>query len=67
MTDIPRRYIVDENDRKVAVQLDIDTFQKIEELLENHGLVKLMKQNEREERLAAPEAKAYYKTPGKAE
>jgi len=67
MTDIPRKYIVDEHDRKVAVQLDIDTFQKIEELLENHGLVELMKQNEREERLAAAEAQEYYKTLGKAE
>jgi hypothetical protein len=67
MTDIPRKYIVDEHNNKVAVQLDIETFEKIEELLENYGLVELMKQNEKEEKLAAAEAKAYYRTLDKAE
>lgn len=67
MTDIPKKYIVDEHNRKVAVQLDIETFEKIEEILENHGLVELMKQNEGEEKLAAAEAKVYYRTLDKAE
>jgi len=67
MTDIPRKYIVDEHNKKVAVQLDIDTFEKIEGLLENYGLVQLIKQNEGEEKLAAAEAKAYYRTLDKSE
>ena len=67
MTDIPRKYIVDEQNKKVAVQLDIDTFEKIEGLLENYGLVQLMKQNEGDKKLAAAEAKAYYRTLDKAE
>ena len=66
MTHIPRKYIVDEHDKKVAVQLDMETFEKIEELLENYGLVQLMEQNEGEEKLAAAEAKAYYRTLDKA-
>ncbi len=61
MTDIPRKYIKDERDRTVAVQLDIDTFEKIEELLENYGLVELMKQTGRTEKLTAAEAKAFYR------
>jgi hypothetical protein len=66
MTDIPRKYIVDEENRRIAVQLDIGIFEKMEELLENYGLVELMKQNEGEDRLAAAEAKSYYRTLDKA-
>ena len=61
MTDIPRKYIVDEENNRIAVQVDIGTFERIEELLENYGLVELMKQNEGEEKLSAAEAKAYYR------
>ncbi len=67
MTDIPRTYIIDENNKKVAVQLDIATFEKIEETLENYALVQLMKENEGEEKLKVAEAKDYYKTLDKAE
>ena len=28
MTDIPRKYIVDDHEKKVAVQLDIETFEE---------------------------------------
>ena len=62
MTDIPRKYIVDEKNKKVAVQLDISTFNKIEETLENFALVQLMKENEREKKMGAAEGKRYYKT-----
>ena len=62
MIEIPKTYIVDENNKKVAVQLDIQTFEKIEEILENYALVQLMKENEAEEKLSIAEAKAYYRT-----
>lgn len=61
MTDIPKTYIVDENNKKVAVQLDISTFEKIEEILENYGLVQLIKEVENEEKLSIAEAKTYYR------
>lgn len=61
MTNIPKNYIVDENNKKVAVQLDIGTFEKIEEILENYGLVQLIKEVENEERLSIAEAKTYYR------
>ncbi len=67
MTDIPRKYIVDENNKKVAVQLDISTFDKIEETLENYALVQLIKQTQGEERLTAAEAKVFYGTLDKTE
>jgi hypothetical protein len=67
MTDIPRKYIVDEQNKKVAVQLDITTFEKIEETLENYALVQLMKEGEGEEKLKVAEAKNFYNTLDKAE
>lgn len=66
MTDFPRKYIVDENNNRIAAQLDLSTFEKIEEILENYALVKLMI-DQGEENLTAAEAKAYYGTLGKAE
>ncbi len=67
MTDIPRRYIVDEQNKRIAVQLDIETFERLEELIENYGLVGLMKQNEGEDKLSLSEAKTFYQSLDKAE
>jgi hypothetical protein len=38
MLNISKRYVVDENNNRIAVQLDLDTFEKIEEILEKHRL-----------------------------
>jgi hypothetical protein len=60
MESINKRYIVDEQNKKIAVQIPIDTFEKIEEILENYALVQLMKENENEEVVGVSEAKLYY-------
>jgi hypothetical protein len=60
METISKKYIVDEHDKKIAVQIPIETFEKIEEVLENYALVKLIKENEGDEILNLNEAKAYY-------
>jgi len=60
MQIIPKKYIVDENNKKIAVQLDIETFEKMEELLENYGLATLMMENQTEEKLSVAEAKTFY-------
>ena len=60
MESISKRYIVDEQNKKIAVQIPIDTFEKIEEILENYALVQLMKENENEEVFGVKEAKSYY-------
>ncbi len=67
MADIPVKYIVDENDRRVAVQMDIETFKKIEEALENYGLTELIKQSLDEESLSLKEAKSFYDSLEKSE
>ncbi len=60
MQTINRQYVVDEQDTKIAVQIPIETFERIEEILENYALVQLMKENEGEEILSINEAKAFY-------
>ena len=60
---IKRQYIVDESNRKVAVQLDIETFAKIEETLENYGLIRLMEAEEPDDEVFNLEqAQSYYRT-----
>jgi acetyl-CoA carboxylase beta subunit len=60
MDSIDRQYIVDEQNRRIAVQIPIETFERLEEILENYALVKLMEENGEEETLSAQDAKSYY-------
>ena len=60
MESIKKKYIVDENNNKIAIQIGIETYQKMEDLLENYSLVQLMKEDD-SERLEVREAKEFYK------
>jgi len=60
METIDKKFIVDEDNKKIAVQIPIEIFEKIEEALENYALFQLIKENEGEEILGLKEAKAYY-------
>lgn len=51
---------MDENQQPIAVQIPIADFEKIEEILENYGLVQLMEESKDEERLSKDEAWKYY-------
>ncbi len=57
---IKRQYIVDEQNHKVAVQLDIKTFEQIEEMLENYALVNLMEDSEDNGTLNLEDAKSFF-------
>ena len=57
---INKQYIVDENNKKIAVQMPIETFNKIEEILENHALFHLMKDNNDKDLLEFNDARKYY-------
>mgnify|MGYP000947007403 FL=1 len=59
-TGINRQYIVTDDGRKIRVVLDIETFERIEELLENCGLAQYMEEVEKEETLSLNEARQYY-------
>jgi PHD/YefM family antitoxin component YafN of YafNO toxin-antitoxin module len=60
MLAIKKEYVVTDDNKKKAVLIDIDTFNKIEEIIENFGLVKYMEEVKKEEDLFLSEAKEYY-------
>ncbi len=60
MLEIKKEYIVDEQNRKKAVLLDIEVFEKIEEIMESFGLGKYMEEVEEEEVFNLEDAKEYY-------
>lgn len=65
--NLNRQYIVDENNYKIAVQLDIKTFQQIENVLENYALFQLMNVTDEDENLNLEDAQNYYANLTKAE
>jgi hypothetical protein len=63
--ELKKQYIVNEDNQKVAVQLDIATFEKIENIMENYALAQLIKDDESEV-MTIEDAKKYYATLHKA-
>ncbi len=59
---INKSLIIDENQKPIAVIVPIDEFEKIEKVLEDYGLSKLMEDAENEEILDYEEAIEYYKS-----
>ncbi|GAB4210147.1 MAG: hypothetical protein Fur006_70470 [Coleofasciculaceae cyanobacterium] len=59
---IHKNYVLDENQQPIAVQISIAEFERIEEIIEDLGLAKLMEEAEDEdnERLSKDEALKYY-------
>ena len=60
MLNIKKTYVTDEKKNPIAVQIDIDTYQKIEQLLEDYALGQLIEDNDPGENLSLNEAKTYY-------
>jgi hypothetical protein len=60
MTAIPRKYITDARNQKQAVIVDIETFNRMESIIEDHGLEKFMQEAEDDEILSVHEAKKHY-------
>ncbi|VXD17328.1 conserved hypothetical protein [Planktothrix serta PCC 8927] len=60
MLEIHKNYIVDENQNPIAVQIPIAEFEKIEEILEDYFLGKMMADEEDAEILSKSEALKYY-------
>lgn len=67
MESIKKKYIVNEKNKKIAVQVDLKTFEKIEEIMENHGLYKLIEEEDIDKKkMTVDEAKSFYSTLRKA-
>ena len=57
-----KNYVLDENNKPVAVQLPIEEFNKLESIIEDYGLNKLIEETDKEESLSFDDAKKYYDT-----
>jgi hypothetical protein len=66
MLSIKKYQILDENNKPYAVQIPIEDFEKLEELIENYGLSKLMDETIDDEVMKESEAKVYYSTINKS-
>ncbi|MBF0342671.1 MAG: hypothetical protein HQL06_00420 [Nitrospirae bacterium] len=62
MLEIVKKYIVDEGNNRLALEIDIVTFNKIEEILEDYGLYHLMIDDKDMESLSPEQAKEYYRS-----
>lgn len=60
MFEIKKEYVVTNDNKKKAVLIDIETFEKLEEILESYGLGKYMEEIEGEEVLSIDNARSYY-------
>ena len=67
MEELKKNYVVDEQNHKIAVQLDIDTFNRIEEVIEDYALARLMKEQSDDEALDLDDALAHYQGLEKAD
>lgn len=62
MLDIRHQSITSEDGKPVGVILDIDTFQRIEAIIEDYGLSHLMGEAEGDEELGREDAVQLYKS-----
>jgi len=62
MLNLHTNIVLDENDKPIAVQIPIDEFQRLEEVIENYGLSKLIDEVADDEQLTVHEAKSLYRT-----
>ena len=65
MLEIKKRYVVDEQDRRVAVQIDLETFARIEEVLEDFALARWITDTQDEPALSSEAAREYYDSSSK--
>ena len=61
MLTIKKKYIVNESNEQVAVQLDIKTYEKIERLLEDYVIGEKIKENDSTDNMELKEAQSLYK------
>jgi len=60
MLEIHKSIVVDENQKPIAVQIPFEQFERMEEMIENYGLAKLMDEVADDEQLSVQGAKQFY-------
>ena len=61
MLNLNEKYILNKQQKKVAVQLDLKTFKKIEDVLEDYALGEYIEASMQEDKMTLEEAKSVYK------
>jgi RelB Antitoxin alpha helical domain len=64
MLALRKNYVMDENQQPIAVQIAIEDFQRLEEILEDYGLARLMDELEPDDRqrFSKAEGMVYYQS-----
>jgi len=62
MLELHKNIVLDENQKPIAVQIPIEEFERMEEVIENYGLAKLMDKVADDEQLSIHEAKHLYRS-----
>ena len=62
MRELHKNIILDENQKPIAVQIPIKEFERMEEVIENYGLARLMDEVADDEQLSVQEAKHFYRS-----
>jgi hypothetical protein len=62
MLELHKNIVLDENQKPIAVQIPIEEFQRLEEVLENYGLAKLIDEVADDEQFSVNEAKSLYRS-----
>jgi hypothetical protein len=62
MLELHKNIVLDENQKPIAVQVPIGEFERMEEVIENYGLAKLIDEAANDEQLSAHDAKNIYRS-----
>jgi hypothetical protein len=62
MLELHKNIVLDENQKPIAVQIPIEEFQRLEEVIENYGLAMLIDEVADDEQLSVHEAKSLYRS-----
>ena len=62
MLTLHKKIVLDEQQKPFAVQVPIEEFERLEEVIENYGLSKLIDDVSNDERLSVEDAKKYYQS-----
>ena len=60
--EIHKTFVLDEDQRPIAVQIPIEEFERLEEVIENYGLAKMIDAVLDDEQLSVQEAKTLYRS-----
>ena len=62
MLELHKSIVLDENHKPIAVQIPIEEFERMEEVIENYGLSRMIDEVTDDEQLSMLDAKHFYRS-----